>query len=156
MERMERREFFRSLGGIAAIARPANKNRKAHHKNDVLYHGPIRIPEDVLDIASRAPVYRTTHGAKKLAIRLALDGVTYLFRTGLAGDCYLGEIIRTPEGMVRVHVWTAIESAPNLADILRRKMEHQRVDEAVLPLEELPAGLMEVTQSDRSNLRPGV
>lgn len=118
---MERRDFFRSLVGVPLIARPTSKNRREHHQGHRLYHGPMRLPERVLDIATRAPVYRTTH--RHPVIRLAFDGVTYIFRTGLAGDCYLGEIVQELEGAgpIRVHVWRAIESAPDLGEILARK-----------------------------------
>ena len=84
-----------------------------------LYHGPLRLPSRVLDIATRAPVYRTT--ARHPVIRMALDGVTYIFRTGIAGDCYLGEIIQAPDGAMRVHVWTVIADAPWLGEIAARK-----------------------------------
>lgn len=115
---MQRRDFFRSLAGAPLIARPERKNNRSHHQGERIYHGPMKIPEQILDIASRAPAYRTT--CRKPCIRLALDGMTYLFRTGLCGDSYIGEIIRTDKGL-RVHVWTAIPDAPLLGDILARK-----------------------------------
>lgn len=118
---MERREFLRSLTSAPMIARPTAKNRREHHQGERIYHGPIRLPSQVLDIALRAPVYRTTH--RHPVIRLQLDGVTYLFRSGIAGDCYLGEIVRTPEGRIRVHAWAAIETAPALNEILARKIQ---------------------------------
>ena len=115
---MERRDFVRSLAGIPLIARPQNKNRRSKHFDERLYHGPMELSEDVMDVAMRGKAYRTT--CRHPAIRVGLNGVTYVFRCGLAGQSYLGEIVRISDGALRVHVWKAVQDAPPFAEILER------------------------------------
>lgn len=112
-----RRGFLRGLAGTPLL-RPANRNRRAHHVGTRLYHGPIRLPARVLDLACRSRVYRTTH--RHLALRCQIDGLTVLFRAGVAGDCYLGEIVRTESGAIRIHTWSVIADAPALRDLAER------------------------------------
>lgn len=106
---MDRRSFFQSLiaGGAAVTERPEHKNRKAHHQNEVLFHGPIEIPERVVNIVAEHPaIKRTTH--RKLVSRYAENNWVWLFRCQIPESRQMvGEVVRTPEGKIRVHCWSA-------------------------------------------------
>lgn len=74
MSDVTRRQFC-GLGLVAPVAgfggrRP--KNRRAGHKDTRLYHGPIRVPVDVCEMASRGRVVQTT--ARHMAVRVSLAG----------------------------------------------------------------------------------
>ena len=110
---MTTRRQFCGLGIItfASGLRGSPKNRrrgkKEHHNDKQLYHGPLRIDAEVTDIAYRSPLpVRTTH--RKCAIKVSHDDTTYVFRV-LGGQDYLGEIVETDRGKIRVHVWSLIE-----------------------------------------------
>lgn len=105
---MTRRESFMAALGLAPIERPERKNSRARHTHDKLYHGPLRIPAEVAERSSQAPAYKTTHGHPVLRIE-DKDGVVYLWRCLPVGEGdYLGEVVRTPEGAYRVHLYRAI------------------------------------------------
>lgn len=106
---VSRRQFC-GLGLVAPVAgfggrRP--KNRRAKHKDTRLYHGPIRVPEDVAEMAARGRVVKTT--AAHLAVRVSHLGTVYLFRV-VGGRDYLGEVVETQQGTIRVHLWAIVEA----------------------------------------------
>lgn len=114
---MERRDFFKSLiaGGAAPKVRERGKNNRAHHKQDVVYHGPMTIPVEVAEIIATHPgLCRTTH--RHLVSRYSQNGRTWIFRCQIPKHrAMVGEIIRTPEGKLRIHCW----SAARLSDTYR-------------------------------------
>lgn len=83
-----------------------SKNRPAY-KDERLYHGPMRIPDYVLEIAKKGICVRTRD--RHTAIRVRVGEIAYLFRTLGVGCEYLGEILRCQDGRIRVHVWSLIE-----------------------------------------------
>lgn len=109
----DRREFFRSLiaGGAVVSQRPERRNRRAHHTNDVVYSGPLIVPERVAAIVAEHPaIKRTTH--QHLVSRYAEAGYTWLFRCQVpAHRAMVGEVVQTPEGAIRVHCWSAADPA---------------------------------------------
>lgn len=122
---MERREFFQSLiaGGASVKSRREGRNRRAHHQNERVYHGPMAIPERIAAIVADHPgLKRTTD--RHLVSRYAEEGWTWLFRCQIpASRQMVGEIVRTPEGKMRVHCWSAARdtSAEEPAVIVGRK-----------------------------------
>lgn len=123
---MERRAFFQSLiaGGSTINQRPENKNRRAHHQGERLHHGPIEIPERIVAIVAAHPgLKRSTH--RHLVSRYAENEWVWLFRCQIPESRQMvGEIIRTPEGKIRVHCWSAANSDGRViqtpADIVSR------------------------------------
>lgn len=113
---MERRDFFRSLiaGGATLNQRPEGKNRRAHHQNERLYHGPLEIPERIVDIVAEHPgIKRTTH--RHLVSRYAENNWVWLFRCKIpASRQMVGEVVRTPEGKIRMHCWSAASTDERL------------------------------------------
>lgn len=109
---MERREFFKSLvaGGATVAERTERRNRRAHHHDEIVYHGPMLIPERVaLIVAEHPAIKRTTHGSH-LVSRYAENGWTWLFRCQVPTHRKMvGEIVRTPVGDIRVHCWSAAD-----------------------------------------------
>jgi len=108
-EQVTRRQFC-GLGLVAPVAgfggkRP--KNRRAGHRDTRLYHGPIRVPVDVCEMASRGRVVQTT--ARHMAVRVSHLGTVYLFRV-VGGRDYLGEVVETQAGTIRVHLWAIVEA----------------------------------------------
>lgn len=105
---MTRRESFMATLGLAKLKeRPERKSQRKRHDGDKLYHGPLRIPAAVAERAAAGPAYKTTHYHP--AIRIEHDGVVYLWRCAPVGEGdYLGEVVRTPEGDYRVHLYRAI------------------------------------------------
>lgn len=106
---MERREFFQSLiaGGAAVGQRPERRNRRAHHKNARIYHGPMMIPERIAAIVAEHPsVKRTTD--RHLVSRYAEGGWVWLFRCQIPESrAMVGEIVLAEAGQIRVHCWSA-------------------------------------------------
>ena len=107
----DRRQFFRSLiaGGSAFTQRPERCNRREHHANDILYHGPVLIPERIAAIVAEHPaIKRTTHS--HLVSRYAESGWTWLFRCQIpAHRAMVGESVRAPVGAIRVHCWSVAD-----------------------------------------------
>lgn len=103
---MTRRESLRALisGGAAYKERPERKNRRSHHRDEVIYHGPITIPDEVIALLGTSTVYRTT--CRHPALRVHHNSITYVLRTALSGTDYVGEVVRTQAGAYRVHAWT--------------------------------------------------
>jgi len=122
---MDRRDFFRSLiaGGATVKERPARRNRRAHHEATRLYHGPMLIPAYIANIVASHPgLAKTTHG--HLVSRYADAMHTWLFRCQIPDSrAMVGEILRTPEGKLRVHCWSAarpVDTYREAEEIVRR------------------------------------
>lgn len=56
--------------------------------------------------APRAPVWSALH--RHVVVRLKHRGVVYVFREIAASTDYLGEVVRTQAGPMRVHVWRVL------------------------------------------------
>lgn len=108
---MERREFFRSLiaGGATVQEWPERKNARKHHEGNRLYHGPLEIPGRIVGIIDNHPgIKRTTD--RHLVSRYAEADWTWIFRCQIpAHRLMIGEVVRTPEGKIRVHCWSAAD-----------------------------------------------
>ena len=135
---MERRQFFQSLiaGGAAVGSRPEGRNRRAHHQGERLYHGPMGIPERIAAIVAEFPgLKRTT--SRHLVSRYAEAGWVWLFRCQIpASRQMVGEIVRTPEGSIRVHCWSAARdtACDEPAAIIERKGARAAVAPILPPL----------------------
>lgn len=83
---------------------PKNRARgkKEHAGDRRLYHGPLRIDRDVIETVYENPVVKTTH--RKLCVKVSAGGIDYVFRVVGSTD-YLGEIVQTDGGQIRIHVW---------------------------------------------------
>ena len=57
-------------------------------------------------MASRGKVVQTT--ARHMAVRVSHLGTVYLFRA-VGGRDYLGEVVETQAGTIRVHLWSIVE-----------------------------------------------
>lgn len=103
-----RRQFCGlGLAGFTFGFKDKAKSKRSHFQDTKLYHGPLMISQDVIDVAYRSPrAVRTT--ARKNAVKVYHDDIAYVFRV-LGGQCYLGEIVQTQQGKIRVHVWGLIE-----------------------------------------------
>ena len=108
---MERRDFFRSLiaGGATVKEWPERKNHRAHHKNTLIYHGPMSVPVRIVSIIADHPaIKKTTHG--HLTSRYAESGWTWLFRCHIPEHRkMIGDIRRQPDGRIRVCCWSAAD-----------------------------------------------
>lgn len=115
------RRQFCGLGLVLpSFGLPGPRNVKRRHKDTVIYRGPMRLPEDVVRLANQSPVLRTTH--RKLAVKVSHEDVSYVLRV-VGGRDYLGEIVRTQDGDLRVHVWTIVDGPmPTVEEIIRRKV----------------------------------
>lgn len=132
---IERRGFFRRLvaAGAAITERPAAKNRRAHHKFQKLYHGPLLIPENVAAIIAEHPAIKKTT-CRHLVSRYSFGGVTWLFRCQVPESrAMVGEITRTPEGNIRVHCWSAANPGRYRTpeELLARREQDTQVAEAM-------------------------
>ena len=105
---IERREFFKVLiaNGAVVKSRPQHKNRRAHHLDTQLYHGPMLIPERISNIIAEHPsIKQTTHG--HLVSRYAENEWTWIFRCQIPFHRnMIGELVMTPEQKIRVHCWS--------------------------------------------------
>lgn len=83
-------------------------NGARHNDNTRLYHGAMRIPEDVLaGLDSPEYVFAGRTGSRNRFIDR--DGVTWLSNVHLSiCGVVLGEIVKTPGGAYRVHVFREI------------------------------------------------
>lgn len=115
---MERRQFFRTLaaGGASVAQRPQLRNVRKHHRDEMVYHGPMLIPEDVARIIAEHPaIKKTTH--RHLTSRYAQDGCTWLFRCQIpASRQMVGDIRRTQDGHMRVTCWSAARAGETYPD----------------------------------------
>lgn len=101
-----RREFMKLVvsSPMIGFGKKGIRNKRRHHKHTQLYHGPMTLPEQVVKMAERNPYeVKTTH--RHFAIKVSHENISYLFRT-LGGHHYIGEIVQTQEGNIRVHVWS--------------------------------------------------
>lgn len=97
---------FCGMGCVTPIERAYRKNLRYHHRDVVLHTGSIHIPDEVMEKVSSETLYRSVH--RHTVARVAHDGIVYVFRVVCGAD-YIGEVVRTESGAVRVHVWTAVE-----------------------------------------------
>jgi hypothetical protein len=154
---MERREFFKTLvaGGATAAERTEQRNRRAHHHDEIVYHGPMLIPERVAIIVAEHPAIKRTTNGGHLVSRYAEDGWTWLFRCQIpAHRKMVGEIVKTPAGAIRVHCWSAADPARYTRDdepatIMARKVAPQPPAPIMPPLPDLDA--TESEWSDAAN-----
>lgn len=115
--RLSRRQFC-GMGMVAPIAHQKNKNKRKHHNDTILYRGCMQLPEEVCTLAVQSDVYKTT--CRKLAVRIKVKGVVYIMRV-VCGKNYVGEIVRTEKGDIRVHVWEAVtKNSTSIETILGR------------------------------------
>jgi len=116
---MQRREFFLNLiaGGAVVKKRAEHRNRKVHHENTRLYHGPMLIPPAVVAIVAAHPgIKRTTH--QHLVSRYADTAHTWLFRCQIPESrAMVGEIVRAPDGKLRIHCWSAARPADTYREV---------------------------------------
>ena len=109
MPRIRERKEIPTLGAVTCTVRQHEQGLRSlkHHKDEQLYHGPLVVPQEVIDkIDRRYHIYRTTHG--KVCARIKHKGIVYIFRT-LSGRQYIGEVVRTQKGDIRVHLWSATD-----------------------------------------------
>jgi len=116
---MTRRDVFRA----PLLAWRERRNRRVRHSDTRLYHGPIHLPDEVQVRLAAAPAYRTTH--RHPALRLKYHGITIVSRTAPAASGeYVGEIVRTQSGALRVHLFAAanrpLRSSASMDEILLR------------------------------------
>ncbi|HME59220.1 MAG TPA: hypothetical protein VKF63_12835 [Terracidiphilus sp.] len=107
----DRREFFRSLiaGGATVAERPGRRNHREHHADNVVYHGPMLIPERIAAIIADHPAIKRTM-CRHLVSRYAEAGWTWLFRCQIPDHRRMvGDIRRTITGQVRVCCWSAAD-----------------------------------------------
>ena len=108
-----RREFFQSLvaGGATVRQWPERRNHRAHHTNELVYHGPMTIAANVAAIIADHPaLVKTTHG--HLASRYAQGGWVWKFRCQIPEHrCMVGDIRRAADGIIRVTCWSAGDPA---------------------------------------------
>jgi hypothetical protein len=112
MANIERRDFFKSLiaGGATVSERKERRNHRAHHEGTRLYHGPMLIPAYIAGIIAEHPALKRTTNGRHLVSRYADATHTWLFRCQIPAHCLMvGEIVRTPEGKIRVHCWSAAD-----------------------------------------------
>ena len=118
---MERREFFKSLiaGGATARIRPERRNERKHHTGEIMYRGPLTIPERVSAIVAEHPgLCRTT--SRHLVMRYVDRGTVYLFRARVPEHrAMVGEIVRTFTGALRVHAWSAADPVEDWPEWLK-------------------------------------
>jgi hypothetical protein len=105
------------------IKRKDHRNRRAHHVSRKIYHGPLKVPHEVIRLANASPTFVTT--MRKRTLRVEYDGTVWLLRK-VVGAAYVGEIVETQHGTIRVHCWTALDGASGVttvADILAAKRD---------------------------------
>ena len=101
---MTRRSCFTALFGFAApIERHYQKNKRVHHSGIQIFKGVLELPTEVIEHALQSPLFRTTH--RHEAVRFKLHGTIFLFRELAETTTYVGEIVQTPEGSQRVHLF---------------------------------------------------
>jgi hypothetical protein len=118
---VSRRQFC-GLGLVTpAFGLPGPRNIRRRHQDTVIYRGPMRLPDEVVRLAYQQPVLKTTHS--KMAVKVSHGNVSYVLRV-VGGRDYLGEIVRTQDGILRVHVWTIVDGPmPTVEEIVARKTQ---------------------------------
>lgn len=96
------------------IKRQDHRNRRAHHASRQIYHGPLKVPHEVIRLANESPVYVTT--MRKRTLRVEYDGIVWLLRK-VVGAAYVGEIVETQHGTIRVHCWTVLDGASGVKSV---------------------------------------
>ena len=105
------------------IKRKDHRNRRAHHESRQIYHGPLKVSHEVIRLANTSSVYVTT--MRKRTLRVEYDGIAWLLRT-VVGAGYVGEIVETPQGTLRVHCWTMLPGTvgvKSVAEIVAKKRD---------------------------------
>ncbi len=149
---MQRRDFFAALAstGAAPKAWAQKKNKLKHHAGERLYHGPMLIPAHVAETVRESPeVYRTTHRHPVLRY-VDSDQTVYLLRSRVPESrAMIGEIVRTPEGRVRVHCWSAARTSTTyreVSELLARRAT--QLTEQIMPPLAAPIWDMEAILDD--------
>lgn len=104
-----RRQMMQSLAsgvGAPLLERSERRNERKRHKDEIIVHGTIEVPEEVIRLALQGEFARTTH--RHVVVRLKRRGVVWLFRELAASTHYLGEVVRTEAGPHRVHIFRAL------------------------------------------------
>lgn len=138
-----KREFFTTLivDGAPLKERAEHKNRRAHHADEVVYHGPMLIPERVANAVAGSPgIARTTHG--HLVSRYVDAQFTWRFRCQIPEHRgMVGEITYTQSGEFRVHCWAAAderyEHKEEPAAILKRKASRCATENTTIECERI-------------------
>ena len=107
----DRRQFFQSLiaGGATVVKRPRRCDIR-HTDDNVIYHGPMLIPERVAAIVAEHPAIKRSNRTSHLVSRYAENSWTWLFRCQIPEHRKMvGEIVRTPAGAIRVHCWSTAD-----------------------------------------------
>ena len=106
----DRRQFFQSLiaGGAVVRERAERRNSRTHHRDEVLYRGPMTIPAHIAAIVTEHPgLVRTTSG-RHVAMRYSDLGTVYLLRSRVPEHRgMVGEIVQTAADAIRIHCWSA-------------------------------------------------
>ncbi|MEM3038645.1 MAG: hypothetical protein QXE45_04540 [Thermoplasmata archaeon] len=122
---MTRREFAKWFGiavGTTAIPVKAKFKKKKHHEDTLLYKGPMRIPEHVVESVREAEIVRTTD--RHWAARYQDRDTVYLFRFRIPHHRgMVGEIVKTKEGKFRVHCWAAANACGEYKEVGELKGE---------------------------------
>lgn len=118
---------------------------RIRHAGERVYHGPIFVPENIAAIVAEHPAIKRTT-SRHMVMRYSHGGWTWLFRSQIpASRMMVGEIVRTPEGQIRVHLWSAASPHSGAhsarrtpAEILaRRATRITRIEPPLPPSEEL-------------------
>lgn len=126
-----RRDFFASLvgGGATVTQRVRSKNRRVHHRDTVLYHGPMTIPAHVAECVRESPELARSTCRHLLARYADADGIIYRFRCRVPDHRgMVGEIVRTQANAVRLHCWSAAKLG-----------EYREPTDIVAPITTIPA-----------------
>lgn len=107
-----RRSFFASLvtGGATVAQRPQARNRREHHTDTKVYHGPLLVPAHIAEAVRESPdLARST--CRHLVARYAdPDGTVWRFRCRVPDHrAMVGEIVLTCDGAIRIHCWSAAD-----------------------------------------------
>lgn len=89
--------------------RKDHPNRRKHHRDERVFHGPLTIPLPVREAVDEAPVLQDT--CRHLVVRVEVGDIVWVFRdfAGVDHTTYIGEVVYTRKGKYRVHVWRAVD-----------------------------------------------
>jgi hypothetical protein len=107
---MNRRKFLGISGTLIlgeAISWPKDKNKRVKHVDELIYKGTITLPDEVIHHALSSKLYRTI--SRHSVIRFKLHGILFLFRELAPTTNYVGEIVKTSVGGIRVHLFKVID-----------------------------------------------
>lgn len=120
---------FGGVKPLSGFVKPGVKSastKRPRWKNERVYHGPMRLPPNIVELAAKGRLVKTS--ARHAAIRISDDGIVYLFRT-FGGDTYLGEIVKAERGGIRVHCWSIIDcpDAQPLSELIAVHVERRDI-----------------------------